>query len=157
VLGAVVADPSRPAVVLTGDGAFNMVSGVLATAVEYQLPAVWVVLNNHELGIERKGSATAYQRVHPWARFVRKDTGEPYNPDYCLLAEANGARGVRVEKADEFAPALAHAIRSRQPWVIDVAIDTTVPTFFTEGIDRAYPAVWDKSYPQYSSMTLPGQ
>ena len=157
VLGAVAADPSRPAVVLTGDGAFNMVSGVLATAVEYQLPAVWVVLNNHELGIERKGSATAYQRVHPWARFVRKDTGEPYNPDYCLLAEANGARGVRVEKADEFAPALAHAIRSRQPWVIDVAIDTTVPTFFTEGIDRAYPAVWDKSYPQYSSMTLPGQ
>jgi acetolactate synthase-1/2/3 large subunit len=155
VLGAVVADPSRPAVVLTGDGAFNMVSGVLATAVEYQLPAVWVVLNNHELGIERKGSATAYQRVHPWARFVRKDTGEPYNPDYCLLAEANGARGVRVEKADEFAPALAHAIRSRQPWVIDVAIDTTVPTFFTEGIDRAYPAAWDKSYPQYSSMTLP--
>ena len=157
VLGAVAADPSRPAVVLTGDGAFNMVSGILATAVEYQLPAVWVVLNNHELGIERKGSATAYQRVHPWARFVRKDTGEPYNPDYCLLAEANGARGVRVEKADEFAPALAHAIRSGQPWVIDVAIDTTVPTFFTEGIDRAYPAVWDKSYPQYSSMTLPGQ
>lgn len=155
VLGAVVADPSRPAVVLTGDGAFNMVSGVLATAVEYQLPAVWVVLNNHELGIERKGSAKAFERVHPWARFVRKDTGEPYNPDYTLLAEANGARGVRIEKADEFAPALAHAIRSRQPWVIDVAIDTTVPTFFTEGIDRAYPADWGKSYPLYSSMALP--
>jgi acetolactate synthase-1/2/3 large subunit len=156
VLGAVAADPTRPAVVLTGDGAFNMVSGVLATSVEYQLPAVWVVLNNHELAIERKGSAKAYQRVHPWARFVRKDTGEPYNPDYTLLAEANGARGVRIEKADEFGPALARAIRSGQPWVIDVAIDTTVPTFFTEGIDRAYPADWSKSYPQYSSMTLPG-
>ena len=156
VLGAVAADRSRPAVVLTGDGAFNMVSGVLATAVEYQLPAVWVVLNNHELGIERKGSTKAFERVHPWARFVRKDTGEPYNPDYRLLAEANGARGVRVEKADEFAPALAHALSSGQPWVIDVAIDTTVPTFFTEGIDRAYPADWGKSYPQYSSMRLPG-
>jgi acetolactate synthase-1/2/3 large subunit len=156
VLGAVVADPTRPAVVLTGDGAFNMVSGVLATAVEYQLPAVWVVLNNHELGIERKGSTKAFERVHPWARFVRKDTGQPYNPDYTLLAEANGAHGVRVEKADEFAPALARAIRSGQPWVIDAAIDTSVPTFFTEGIDRAYPADWGKSYPQYSSMTLPG-
>jgi acetolactate synthase-1/2/3 large subunit len=156
VLGAVAADPARPAVVLTGDGAFNMVSGILATAVEYQLPAVWVVLNNHELGIERKGSAKAYDRVHPWASFVRKDTGEPYNPDYTKLAEANGARGVRIEKADEFAPALAHALRSGQPWVIDVAIDMTAPTFFTEGIDRAYPAEWDKSYPQYSSMTLPG-
>jgi acetolactate synthase-1/2/3 large subunit len=115
-----------------------------------------VVLNNHELGIERKGSTKAFERVHPWARFVRKDTGEPYNADYRLLAEANGARGVRVEKADEFAPALAYALSSGQPWVIDVAIDTTVPTFFTEGIDRAYPADWGKSYPQYSSMRLPG-
>jgi acetolactate synthase I/II/III large subunit len=155
VLGAVAANPKRPAVALTGDGAFNMVSGILATAVEYQLPAIWIVLNNHELGIERKGSDVAYQRVHPWTQFVRKDTGEPYNPDYCTLAAANGADGIRVEKADEFAPALAQALRSGRPWVIDVAIDQSVPTFFTEGIDRAYPAVWDKSYPQYSSLTLP--
>lgn len=155
VLGAVAADRSRPAIALTGDGAFNMVSGILATAVEYQLPAVWVILNNHELGIERKGSDTAYHRVHPWTRFVRADTGEAYNPDYTKLAEANGASGVRVEKADEFAPALARALQSGQPWIIDVAIDQNIPTFFTEGIDRAYPAVWDKSYPQYSSLTLP--
>jgi acetolactate synthase I/II/III large subunit len=163
VLGAVAAErpgggpaagPARPAVVLTGDGAFNMVSGILATAVEYQLPAVWVILNNHELGIERKGSGTAFSRAHPWYRFTRRDTGEPYNPDYSALAAANGADGVRVEKAGEFGPALAHAVRSGRPWVIDVAIDLTVPTFFTEGIDRAYPAVWDKSYPQHSSLTL---
>lgn len=154
VLGAVAADRSRPAVVLTGDGAFNMTSAVLASAVEYQLPAVWVILNNHELGIERKGSNAAYQRVHPWTRFVRADTGEPYNPDYCALAAANGAQGVRVEKADEFGPALAQAVASGRPWVLDVAIDLSVPTFFTEGIDRAYPAVWEQSYPQHSSLTV---
>ena len=155
VLGAVAADRSRPAVALTGDGAFNMVSQILATAVEHQLPAVWVILNNYELAIERKGSDRIYNRVHPWTRFVRRDTGEPYNPDYSKLAEANGAYGVRVEKADEFAPALARALQSGHPWIIDVAIDQTIPTFFTEGIDRAYPAVWDRSYPQYSSLTLP--
>ncbi|MGH3300477.1 MAG: thiamine pyrophosphate-binding protein [Streptosporangiaceae bacterium] len=155
VLGAVAAHPGDPAVALTGDGAFNMVSAILATAVEHQLPAVWVILNNHELGIERKGSDTAYHRVHPWTRFVRKDTGEPYNPDYTKLAEANGASGVRVEKADEFAPALARALQSGEPWVIDVAIDQSIPTFFTEGVDRAYPAVWEESYPQYSSLTVP--
>ena len=65
--------------------------------------------------------------------------------------------GVRIEKADEFAPALAHALRSGQPWVLDVAIDLTAPTFFTEGIDRAYPADWGRSYPQYSTMTLPSE
>lgn len=155
VLGALVADPDRAAVTLTGDGAFNMVSQVLATSVEYQLPAVWVVLNNYELGIERKGSQVAYHRQHPWTRFVRKDTGEPYNPDYIKLAEANGAQGVKIGSPEEFAPTLRKAIESRQPTVIDVEIDTDVPTFFTAGIDRAYPANWSGSYPQYSSLRIP--
>jgi acetolactate synthase-1/2/3 large subunit len=154
VLGAVVADPSRPAIALTGDGAFNMTSQILATAVEYQLPAVWVILNNHEFGIERKGSDTAYGRQHPWTRFVRKDTGEPYNPDYTKLAEANGARGTRVTTAEGLAPALDEALSSGQPWVIDVEIDLTIPTYFTTGIDRAYPNQWAKSYPLYSTYTL---
>lgn len=154
VLGAVAADPSRPAVVITGDGAFNMCSQILATAVEYQLPAVWVVLNNHELGIERKGAGKAFNRNHPWTRFVRKDTGEPFNPNYVLLAEANGAHGERVEHADHFKEALVRAIASRQPTVLDVAIDETIPTFFTEGIDRAYPAEWATSYPQHSSLRV---
>jgi acetolactate synthase-1/2/3 large subunit len=154
VLGAVAADPSRPAIALTGDGAFNMTSQVLATAVEYQLPAVWVILNNHEFGIERKGSETAYGRQHPWTRFVRKDTGEPYNPDYTKLAEANGARGTRVTTAEGLAPALDEALSSGEPWVIDVEIDLTIPTYFTTGIDRAYPNQWAKSYPLYSTYSL---
>ena len=132
-----------------------MVSNILATAVQYQLPAVWVILNNHELGIERKGSATAYKRVHEWNLFTRKDTGEPYNPDYVKLAEANGASGIRVESAAAFAPALKIALESGQPWIIDVSIDQSIPTFFTKGIDRAYPAVWASSYPQYSSLIIP--
>ena len=156
VLGVVAADPSRPAVVLTGDGAFNMVSNVLATAVQYQLPAIWVILNNCELGIERKGSDAAFQRTHPWTRFVRKDTGEPYNPDYVRLAEANGAMGERVEHAADFGPALKRALAAAQPYVLDVPIDLSVPTFFTEGIDRAYPAVWSASYPQHATLRIPG-
>lgn len=154
VLGAVASDPQRPAIALTGDGAFNMTSQVLASAVEYQLPAVWVILNNHEFGIERKGSVTAYGRQHPWTRFVRKDTGEAYNPDYTKLAEANGARGTRVSNAKELSVALDEAITSRQPWVIDVDIDLTIPTYFTAGIDRAYPNQWTKSYPLYSTFSL---
>jgi acetolactate synthase-1/2/3 large subunit len=154
VLGAVVADPSRPAVALTGDGAFNMTSQVLASAVEYQLPAVWVILNNHEFGIERKGSITAYGRQHPWTRFVRKDTGQPYNPDYPKLAEANGARGVSVSSPTALIAALDEALSSTEPWVIDVTIDLSIPTYFTAGIDRAYPNKWSESYPLYSTFTL---
>jgi acetolactate synthase-1/2/3 large subunit len=154
VLGAVAADPSRPALALTGDGAFNMTSQVLASAVEYQLPAVWVILNNYEFGIERKGAVTAYGRQHPWTRFVRKDTGEPYNPDYPKLAEANGARGVSVSSPAQLIAALDEALASQEPWVIDVSIDLAIPTYFTTGIDRAYPNQWSKSYPLYSTFSL---
>ncbi len=154
VLGAVAADPKRPAVALVGDGAFNMTSGILATAVEYQLPAVWVILNNSELGIERKGAEKVFDRVHPWSRFVRKDTGEPYNPNYTLLAQANGADGVRVEDPADLRGALERALQGGQPFVIDVVQDTSVPTYFTPGIDRAYPAVWGASYPHHGSMTI---
>lgn len=154
VVGAAAADRGRAAIAVTGDGAFNMVSTVVATAVEYDLPAIWVILNNAELGIERKGSDTAYGRVHPWSVFVRKDTGEPYNPDFVALAEANGASGARVEDPADLASALQAAVDSRRPYVLDVKIDTSVPTFFTRGLDRAYPGEWSASYPSYNGLSL---
>jgi acetolactate synthase-1/2/3 large subunit len=146
VLGALAEDPARPAVTLTGDGAFLQVSNILATAVEANLPGVWVVLNNWGFGIERKGSKAAWGRVHPWVDFVREDTGEPYNPDFVALARAYGAEGTRIESADDFRPALEAAVASRRPTVIEVPIDREVPTFFTKGIDRDYPSRWGESY-----------
>lgn len=154
VLGAAAAEPDRPALALVGDGAFNMTSQVLATAVEYQLPAVWVILNNNELGIERKGAQRAFSRIHPWSHFVRKDTGEPYNPDYTLLAQANGAQGARVEDPADLRGVLEQALSSGQPFVVDVVQDTSVPTYFTPGIDRAYPDTWGASYPHFGSLTI---
>jgi acetolactate synthase-1/2/3 large subunit len=154
VLGAVAGEPDRPALALVGDGAFNMTSQVLATAVEYALPAVWVILDNCEFGIERKGSSRIFDRVHPWSKFVRKDTGEPYNPDYVMLARANGADGVRIEDPAELSGALAAALAGRTPFVIDVVQDLGVPTYFTPGIDRAYPDKWGESYPHHGSLRI---
>jgi acetolactate synthase-1/2/3 large subunit len=154
VLGAVAADRSSPAVALTGDGAFNMASQVLASAVEYDLPAIWVILNNAELGIERKGAQGAFQRIHPWSRFVRKDTGEPYNPDYVKLAEANGALGERIERAADLRAALERALASRRPYVVDVKIDVSPGSYFVEGVDRSYPDTWNASYPAHGSMSV---
>lgn len=151
VLGPVAAD-RRPAVALVGDGAFNMVCQVVATAVEYDLPAIWVVLNNGELGIERKGMERGYKRTHPWCHFIRKDTGKPYNPDYVALARAFGAEGARIEDPSQLGPALKTALASRRPWIIDVPIDLTVGSYFTKGIDRAYPDKWAKSYPSYNRL-----
>jgi acetolactate synthase-1/2/3 large subunit len=151
VPGAIAAD-GRPGVVLVGDGAFNMTSQVVASAVEYDLPAIWVILNNYELGIERKGMERSYSRSHPWCHFVRKDTGKPYNPDYVALARAYGAEGARIDDPAALAGVLAKAFASRRPWVIDVPIDLSVGSYFTKGIDRAYPDKWAKSYPSYNLM-----
>jgi acetolactate synthase-1/2/3 large subunit len=149
--GALAAD-GRPGVVLVGDGAFNMTSQVVASAVEYDLPAIWVILNNYELGIERKGMERSYSRTHPWCHFVRKDTGKPYNPDYVTLAHAYGAEGARIDDPAALAPTLEKAFASRRPWVIDVPVDLSVGSYFTKGIDRAYPDKWAKSYPSYNLL-----
>ncbi|HEX5451578.1 MAG TPA: thiamine pyrophosphate-dependent enzyme, partial [Candidatus Limnocylindrales bacterium] len=152
--GAVVADPGSTAVVLTGDGAFLMGPQVMATAVEYGLKVVWVILNNYELGIERKGSAASYQRVHPWVSFTREDTGQPYNPDFAAMARAFDADGEQVKNADDFRPAFERALASDKPYVLDVLIDVSVPSYFVRGITRAYPDKWAESYPGYGLLTV---
>jgi acetolactate synthase I/II/III large subunit len=154
VLGASVADPSQPAIAVTGDGAFNMVAQILGAAVEYDLPAIWVIVNNAELGIERKAMELIFKRAHPWTRFIRKDTGEPYNPNFVKLAEAYGAEGERVERGEDLQPALQRAIASKRPYVLDVVSDTSPLTYFTAGIERSYPNKWGETYPQYMDLTI---
>lgn len=151
--GAVVADPHTPAIVLTGDGAFLMGPQVLATAVEYDLAVIWVILNNYELGIERKGAGAAFGRNHPWITFTGPD-GEPYNPDFSAMARSYGADGARIEKTEDFRPALESALASGRPTVLDVLIDTSPPSYFTKGLDRAYPIDWASSYPSYGVMPV---
>jgi acetolactate synthase-1/2/3 large subunit len=155
VLGAIAANPDRPAIAFTGDGAFNMSTQVLATAFEYGLPAVWVILDNCEFGIERKGATKNFGRSHPWYSFTRHDTDEPWNPDYAMLARANGGDGVRIDDPAELGPALDEAIASRKPFVIDVVQDTSVETYFTPNVDRAYPNAWGSSYTHHGSMRIP--
>ncbi|HEY2916255.1 MAG TPA: thiamine pyrophosphate-binding protein [Candidatus Limnocylindrales bacterium] len=152
--GAVVADPGSTAVVLTGDGAFLMGPQVIATAVEYGLKTIWIILNNYELTIERKGSEASYKRTHPWVYFKREDTGEPYNPDFAAMAKSFGADGEQVERQADFRAAFQRALDSDKPYVLDVIVDVSVPSYFVQGITRAYPDKWAESYPGYGLLTV---
>ena len=129
VLGARLARPDSPCVTLCGDGGFTMWPHAVMTAVEYNLPAVWVVQNNYAIGTIRD-----LQRVYLDGRelgtsFVNQQTGEFYNPDFARMAEAMGARGIRIEHPDQFGDAYAEALNSNLPTVLDVVInrDTGVP------------------------------
>jgi acetolactate synthase-1/2/3 large subunit len=146
--------PGDPAVVLVGDGAFMMGPQAVATAVEYGTPVVWVIINNLELGIERKGAMGKFGRSHPWYSFTIRSTGQPYTPDFAALARAFGAEGERIAHTEEFAPALQKAIESGRPTVLDVSVDLTTASYFTKGLDRAYPDTWGQSYPAYSGLRI---
>jgi acetolactate synthase I/II/III large subunit len=129
VLGAKLARPHSPCVTLCGDGGFMMTPHAVATAVEQNLPAVWVVQNNYAIGTIRDLQRFYLDGREIGTSFVNQQTGQFWNPDFAKMAEAMGGRGIRVEHPDQFADAYQEAIRSNIPTVIDAPInrDTVVP------------------------------
>jgi len=126
VLGAKLAAPNRPCVAVVGDGGFTMTPHVLCTAVEYDIPAIWVVWNNYAWGAIRDLQHGAFGGREIGTSFTRGSNGEPYNPDFAALARAHGVHGVKVSKSDDFRDALAAAIASNKPCLIDLEVDPAV-------------------------------
>lgn len=125
-LGAKVAAPDKKVISLVGDGGFGQNPALMATAVEENIPVVWVVMNNSSYGtiagLEKAHFGTTYGTV------FQRD-GESYTPDYAAIARGYGVEGIKIEKAEEFKPALKEALASEKPVVIDVAmINEPVPT-----------------------------
>jgi acetolactate synthase-1/2/3 large subunit len=122
VLGAKVAAPDRPCVSVCGDGAFLMHASVLATALEYDLPVVWVVWNNYAYA-----SIRGLQRGYLGGRELATDfhnpkTGERYNPDFAAMARSAGVEGVRVDRAGDLGDAIKAAVAAHRPFLIDADI-----------------------------------
>lgn len=133
VLGVKLARPDRPAVCVTSDGSFMMFPGALATATEYDIPAVWVILNNYTIGVIRDLQRFYMDGREIATSFVKHSTGEFWNPDFVKMAEAMGAGGVTVEQPGELADAFAAALEAGKPYVVDVRVnrDTAVPLIGT--------------------------
>jgi len=122
VLGAKLAAPDRPCVSVCGDGAFFMHANVLGTAVEYNLPVVWVVWNNYAYASIR-GLQRGYLGGRELATdFRHPDTGERYNPDFAAMARSAGVAGERVDRAADIGDAIRKAIAANKPYLIDVDI-----------------------------------
>ena len=126
VLGAKLAAPDRPCVAVCGDGGFMMRPDVLATAVEYDIPAVWLIWNNFAYGAIRDIQTGLLAKREIATSFVQARTGELYNPDFVALARACGVDGIRVERPGDLAGAIEHAIRAGRPFVLDVHVDRDI-------------------------------
>ena len=125
-VGAKFARPDQPVVAVCGDGGFLMTANAVATAVEYDLPVVWVVWNNNGYGSIHGQQATFFGPDREIAtRFRRDATGELISADFAMLGRAMGALGYSASTPDQFGQALAAALASGRPAVIDVAVDDT--------------------------------
>jgi acetolactate synthase-1/2/3 large subunit len=136
-VGAAFAAPDQPIVALLGDGAFAMNGIEVHTAVEYDLPIVFIVLNDGGLGMVEHGDTLVTGRPVCPSRYRT-----PLN--IALMAESMGAHGVRVESPATFEEALHAALRLRRPCVIDARIDPTeVPAMLrvrTDALRRMFEA-----------------
>ncbi|GIK85908.1 MAG: acetolactate synthase, large subunit, biosynthetic type [Betaproteobacteria bacterium] len=125
-LGAKVALPDRVVVALIGDGGFGQNPAALATAFEEDIAVVWVIMNNCAFGTIAGLEAAHYGTT--FGTVFEKD-GKPWSPDYAAIARAYGIDGVKIGSAAELKPALARAIRSRKPVVVDILMkNEPVPT-----------------------------
>lgn len=117
-IGAKVAFPERQVVTLCGDGALMFTLPELATAVQAGANIVVVVCNDRGYGA---------MRMHQQRRFGRFIASDLVTPDFAAVAEAFGARGMRVESAAEIGPALEAALAESRPVLIDVPLALTIP------------------------------
>jgi pyruvate dehydrogenase (quinone) len=114
--GAQLAYPGRQTIALSGDGGFTMLAlGDLATQVQRKAPVVQIVLNNESLdfvNIEQQEAGMVPFGV------------EFKNPNFARVAEAMGAKGIRLEEPGDVEDALAEALAHKDgPVVVDAVVD----------------------------------
>jgi acetolactate synthase-1/2/3 large subunit len=130
-IGAKMARPDSPVLCLAGDGGFAHVWAELETARRMSAKIVLTVLNNGVL---------AYQKDAEDVKFGRHTGAVRFAPvDHAAIARACGCRGVRVERASDYLPALREAFAADDTTVIDVITDPDAYppiTMFDEKLER---------------------
>ena len=114
-VAAKLVHPDRIALCFTGDGDFVMSSPELATAVQYELPIVVLLVNN---------GMYATIRMHQERQYPGRVIGTDLrNPDFVALAEAYGAFGERVARTEDFEGAFERALASGKPALLELPVD----------------------------------
>ena len=106
--------PDRVVLAVCGDGDFLMTGQELATAVQYGLPIVVLVVNNGMYGTIRM-----HQERHYPGRVYGTSLS---NPDFAAYARAFGAHGELVEATEQFAPALERALAAGRPALLELRL-----------------------------------
>lgn len=132
VIGAKLARPEATCVALTGDGAFLMHGAEVSTARRYGVGAIWIVLQDDDLGMVSQGLSVVYKDVDPAVWHKMFNLG---SPDLVAFATGLGADAVAIDRPAQLAVALKAALagaRVGRPQVIVAKVDrTAVPPYYT--------------------------
>jgi acetolactate synthase-1/2/3 large subunit len=125
-IGAKLARPDRQVVGVAGDGDFLQTMQELAAAVMYDVPVLFVVLNNAGW-ISIKGGQLANFGRAMVVDFLRKDGGV-YSPQFAEVGRAFGlAHSERVDDPAEMGPAVQRALASGGPALLEVLVAREFP------------------------------
>ncbi|MDT8407689.1 MAG: acetolactate synthase large subunit [Methylococcales bacterium] len=122
-IAAKLVHPERRVLTITGDAGFMMNSQEIETALRYRIPIVIMIWNDSEYGLIK---------WHQQRRFGRTGFIEFKNPDFVRYAESFGAKGYRVESADDLLPTLERAFADDTVVVVDVPVDYSENMRLTE-------------------------
>jgi acetolactate synthase-1/2/3 large subunit len=114
-IGAKVAKPENNVIDIAGDGSFLMVCQDLVTVVKEDIPVVIAILDNRFLGMVRQWQELFFDKRYSAVNLGRVD--------FAKLAEAFKARGVKVKRPGEVAPAVKEAFESGETTVIDIMVN----------------------------------
>jgi len=130
-LGAKIGNPEKTVICISGDGGMQMNSQEFATAVIEKIPVIVCVFNNHVLGMVRQWQQLFYGKRYAMVDLMQKggtasSKEEPvYTPDFIKLSESYGAKGLRIEKKEDIAPAFAAARKETEvPFLLEFIIDS---------------------------------
>lgn len=121
-IGAQMAKKDKRVFNIAGDGSFGMNCNELVTAVKNNLPIIVIIMNNNSLGMVRQWQSFFYEERYSETTLNRAT-------DFVKLAEAFGAKGLRVSKKENLEEILEEALNTNGPVVIDYIINNDKKVF----------------------------
>lgn len=124
-VGAKMGAPDRKVLGLVGDGGLMSVLGALTTAVELNIPVLWVVFNNFCYSTIRVVGTTYFNNSYG-TEFETPD-GEPYNPDFQMVAKAFGIESAQITDPDDLEAGIKAALAKDKPFLLEVITRGDLP------------------------------
>lgn len=146
-IGAKLGAPGRKVVDVIGNASFTMLSKEVNTASAYNIPVVWCILNDGNLGMIIQGQKFGYGMWEPERYIVTQS----YVMDFLKFAEACHAYGQVVERPTEIKDALKNAFGSGKPSIIDIRID---PNEVPPGAYKRFETIVQK-HPELKEKKIP--